>query len=96
MPAKRAPEVLAKTTWEQKFYNFEFSDELETGEAITGASASVVPTGPTLASATYSGSVAQVKISGGTANTTYEVTMQITTDAGESIQGSGLLEVSSN
>lgn len=96
MPAKRAPEVLGKVPWEQKFYNFEFADELETGEAITGATASVLPSGPTLASETYNGTIAQVKISGGTAGTTYEVTMKITTDAGESIQGSGLLEVSEN
>lgn len=96
MAVKRAPEVLGKVPWEQKYYNFEFADELETGEAIDSATASVLPSGPTLASATYSGTVAQVKISGGTAGQEYEVTMKITTDAGESIQGSGILKVSGN
>ena len=94
MPVKMAPEVLAKTDDEIKFYNFEFADELETGEAITGATAAAVPsTGITLASATYDGTVAQVKITAGTAGLTYTITMQITTDAGETIQGSGALTV---
>ena len=97
MGSKIAEEVHAKTVYEVKYYNFDFVDELETGETITGSPAvSISPTGPTLGTPSINGTEVQVKITGGTAGVSYLVTMKIATSAGESIEGSGWLEVTTN
>ena len=77
-----------------RLYNFDFAAELETGETITGTpSASINPTGPTLATATVDGSVVQVKVTGGTAPAEHLITIRIVTSASETIEGSGALHV---
>jgi hypothetical protein len=91
--SKVADEVAYKTEYEVKFYNFDFAAELETGETIDTADAAISPTGPTLGSATINGSVVQVKVTGGSAPASHLITVQVTTSAGESIEGSGTLEI---
>lgn len=93
---KLCDEILRKTTYEEKFFRFDFEADLEDTDVINSASVTSLPSGVghiTCGSASYSGSVVQTKITGGTANTRYTVTCKITTVAGEKIEASGYLDV---
>jgi len=96
MPLKLCDEILRKTTYEEKFFKFDFADDLEDEDNIASATITALPTGTghiVCGSTSYSGSVVQAKITAGTANTRYTVTCKVTTVAGEKLEGSGYLDV---
>lgn len=91
--SKQAEEVLEKTAYEVKYYVFNFADEMETGETITSQSVTCSPSGLTIATPVGINQYVQVKLSGGTAGTAYLLKCRITTNVGETIDGSGRLVV---
>jgi hypothetical protein len=86
-------EVLTKTVYEDREFNFEWADVLATGETISSESVTVSPTGVTVGTPATSGTLVQVTLSSGTANTTYELTCRITTSLGQDFEAFGLLQV---
>jgi hypothetical protein len=93
---KLCDEILRKTTYEEKFFKFDFSNDLEDTDVINSAVVTATPTGTghiVCGSSTYNGGIVQTKITSGTANTRYTVTCKITTVAGEKIEASGYLDV---
>lgn len=74
----------------------DFSALLASGETLTGAGTATVDktTAPvlTLGAASVSGSIAQFRISGGVANTEYKVTLVVTTSAGNTLEGEGIVQ----
>lgn len=74
----------------------DFSALLASGETLTGAGTATVDktTAPvlTLGAASVSGSIAQFRISGGVSNTEYKVTLVVTTSAGNTLEGEGIVQ----
>lgn len=73
-------------------YAFDWTDWLGTGETIT-ASSWTVPAGLTNVGVTFSAYASVCRISGGSVNTSYTVTCQITTSDGEIDRRSMLITV---
>lgn len=94
MALKQCKELRSKTPDEEKYYTFDFSEEMESTETISSASTSVSPaTGLTVGTATCSGETVQVRVSGGTAGVDYLITVLATTSTSEIIEGVGKLKV---
>jgi hypothetical protein len=91
---KKAPQVNEKTPDESAPFDFDFSEDLVTGETITGSPVmSATPSGLNLGVPSVNGSIVQVRISAGTARTTYDVRCKITTSQSNTYEGSGDLIV---
>lgn len=81
--------------------DFDFSPEMDPGEAITSVDGVTVENmglvsgsdDVTCGSNSYSGQVGRTQISGGTLAEQYTLTMTVTTDAGQTLVLSGLLNV---
>jgi len=92
-------QTLFKQPSESRLYNFLFGANIKSdaGEAIsqtpTIAIAPVTTPPLTAGSATYAGSVAQFRLSGGLAGTLYKVTVSVTTSAGNTLEDEGKLQV---
>ena len=71
--------VLIKTEFEERFFDFDFTDDLDDGETIQSSPEPVIsatPEGLTIDPPTISGGRVQAKFKAGTAPTTYHVTCQ--------------------
>ena len=91
-----APEIATKAAAEVQIILADFSERLDSGDTITSInSVTVAPTGPTIISSVKNSASTGVlvKLSGGTANTTYTVTTTITTTGGETLCVDGTLRV---
>jgi len=87
-------QTLIKQPAESRLYTVDFSPILGEGESITAAtSATAAPAGLTLGSPSYTATTASVRISSGTAGQLYKVTFRVTTDASNTLEGEGLLQV---
>lgn len=85
---------LIKQPSESRLYTFDFSANMGTSESITSVSSfTVAPAGPVLGTPTFSGKRVQNRISGGTANTNYKITVVVATDAGNTLEGEANLFV---
>ena len=73
-------------------YGFDWSEWLASGETISSSSWTI-PTGLTEESSGFSGGIASVWLSGGTAGTNYEITNKITTSAGRTDERSHVIKV---
>ena len=87
--------TLEKQPSESLLYDMDFVGRLDDGETITAVSS--VTASPadelTIGTASYSGTRAQFRISGGTAGVTYKITVVITTSASNTREGEGNLFV---
>lgn len=79
-----AEEILAKTPFEERLFNFDFGPDLDTGETIQSSPAPVIsatPAGLTIEAPIISGGKVQAKFKGGSAATKYHVSCQIVTSS---------------
>lgn len=94
----KAPEILLKSPFEERLFDFVFTDDLDTGETISASPAPIIAVTPTTASPltfdppTISGGIVQTKLKGGLDGTTYHVTCQIVTST-QKREGCGDLKV---
>lgn len=102
--AKLPADTLYKTTEEAKTFAFDFSKEgaVVAGETLTVIEVEGSPSGltigtPAVTTATFdgiaSGKAIKVRISGGTAGTTYELACRATTSGGDTLEIPGVLIV---
>lgn len=85
---------LIKQPSESRLYTFDFAANMGASESIVSVdSFTAAPSGLTLGSAAISGKRVQNRISGGTANTNYKITVVVTTDAGNTLEGEANLFV---
>lgn len=80
-----------KTSAESKIYDFNFVNDLATGETITGLTSITAntPSGATALTITgpvFSSPKAQCRIAAGTAGYTYHITVTVTTSDGNTLQ----------
>ena len=99
------PETLHKQPNEDRLYDMDFSPRLADAENLSGTptitertvdqndGSKTASADLTIGAATVSGQVAQVRISGGLADTLYEVTFLATTDLANTVEAEGLLLV---
>jgi hypothetical protein len=84
---------LVKQPSENRLYSMDFSGLMASGELITGCTmtpAHEVTTPPlVVGTPVYAGQIAQVRISGGLAGTTYKITFLVTTNGGNTLEGEG-------
>lgn len=91
MNSRLCPRVLYKPVGEARFFDFDFEDVLEEGETLSSPEIEISPEGPTSTPPEISGARVQTKISGGTAGTRHLVTCTVSSDVGETLEGSGYL-----
>lgn len=78
--------VLSKTAFEERYFDFDFTADLDVGETIEVSPAPVITVTPTTSPAltfdpaTISGGRVQSKFKAGLAGTTYDVSCRITTN----------------
>lgn len=87
------PQSLVKQPSEIRTYTMDFGPNMSATEALTGATITAAPAGLTLTASAFSGRRASVKIAGGTAGRAYKVTFVATTDAGQTLESEGILNV---
>lgn len=99
------PDTLDKQPQEDRLYDMDFSPRLADLESLTGTpavseqtvdqdtGALTTTTDLTFGTATISGQVAQVRISGGLADILYKVTFLATTDFANTVEAEGFLLV---
>lgn len=93
---KRAKEILKKTATEERIIELDWSDnpDLATGETLSSVGTPTCsPTGLTITDATVSGTTCQMKITGGTANTSYIVAALVTTTNAQKLLGEIMVKV---
>jgi hypothetical protein len=90
-----AASSLIKQPAESRLYTMDFAANMDEGETISGVtSVAATPSGLTLSGpATFSDTRAFQRIAGGTAGVSYKVTFLVTTSAGNTLEGEGLLLV---
>ena len=93
--AKLAPEILTKTTTEAITVHFDFSREFAAGETINSVVKSATPSNITIGNHYISsdGKTVQVRVSGGTDRTSYLINVQVQTNLGNTIEGSGRVDI---
>ncbi len=89
-----ALERLTKQPSESRLFDFDFGGKMATGETVT-AVVSVVstPSGLTVGATSFSGMIAQVRLSAGTDQVEYLLTCKVTTSAANTLELDGLLFV---
>ena len=99
------PDTLDKQPQEDRLYDMDFSPRLAAAESLTGTpgvteqtvdqdDGSLTTTSDlTFGTATVSGQVSQVRISGGLADVLYKVTFLATTDFANTVEAEGFLLV---
>jgi hypothetical protein len=93
---KKAPQVNQKTPDESALFNFDFTEDLATGESIQGTPAvTASPSGLTIGTPSVSGAIVQVRLSSGATRTRYEVRCRVATDQSNTFEGAGDLLVNS-
>ena len=86
--------LLEKQPAESLLYDMEFVGRMEDGTTITAVdSVTGSPSGLTIGTASYSGTRAQFRVSGGTAGTKYKITVVVTTSDSNTLEGEGNLFV---
>ena len=96
MHIKRSRQVLEKTPSEIRIVVLDWTDDevFGTGEIFTGTpSTSSTPTGLTISNASVSDQQIQIKITGGTANTDYQVNVTSGTTNNQTLEGELLVRV---
>lgn len=90
-----AVQTLEKQTTESRLYSMEFAPNMAEAETINGVTSVVaLPAGLTLVgSATFNGTKAFQRISGGTNGVLYKLTFIVTTSGGNTLEGEGNLRV---
>lgn len=90
-----ATQTLLKQPGENRLYSMEFAALLAEGETLSNVlSVSISPSGLTTSgSPSYSGTIAQQRLYGGTAGVLYKVTFTVTTSQSNTLQGEGYLQV---
>jgi len=88
---------LIKQPSESRLYTMDFRQLMTAAEAITAISSAVV-TPTTLSpmnilSSAFSGKKVQIRLNGGLDGTTYVLTVIVTTDAGNTLEGDGSVKV---
>jgi hypothetical protein len=68
---------------ESEVFSFDFAARLGAGQAVSSATVTATPAGLTLGAASVSGSVVSVRISGGAAETVYDVRALATLNDGD-------------
>lgn len=84
---------LIKQPSEVRTYTMDFGPNMAAAELITGVTVTASPSGLTLSSQAYSGRKASVKIAAGVTGGVYKVTFVATTDAGQTLESEGILNV---
>lgn len=86
---------LLKQPGDDRVYTMDFAALLASNETINGVTSVVAePADLSLdGAATFGGTMAQQRISGGTSGITYKVTFVVTTTEGNTIEGEGFLVV---
>lgn len=86
---------LIKQPSDDRIYTMDFAALLASSETINGVtSVTAEPTGISIDGvATFGGTMAQQRISGGTSGITYKVTFIVTTTEGNILEGEGFLVV---
>lgn len=99
------PDTLDKQPAEDRLFDMDFSPRLSTGESLGGIpivteetvdqnDGSLTPTTDlTIGPAVTSGTIAQVRISGGTDGTLYKITFLAATDFANTVEAEGFLLV---
>lgn len=91
------PQTLAKPASSNRLYDFDFSEAveiLEEEQTISSATVTSTPSGLTVGDDVISGATVQVRVSGGTAGTTYALVCAATLSDGSTIlHVTGKLEV---
>lgn len=92
---KRAPEVHGKTPDEIRIINMEFAADIDKDDTISGVtSTTITPSGElTAGSPTFNGTIVQLTLSNGVKGKSYIVDVIATTTKGETVAGSGKVEV---
>lgn len=86
--------LLTKQPAESRLYDFEFAGKMATAETIsTVGTPTATPTGLTVGATSSSGTIAQVRLSGGTTATEYLVTVTVTTSLSNTLELEGRLWV---
>ena len=86
---------------DNRLYDMDFAALLGAGETIAGVTSVTIDntttTPPVTVGATsYSGTVAQVRLSAGLTGTRYKVTIVVTTSLSNTLEGEGWLQVENN
>jgi hypothetical protein len=89
----QAPEVVTKTAYEERFFEFDWSKRLAATETMSDPTIAVLPTDPTPGVPIVSTTNVQVKLTGGTVNTTYQITCKVNTSTGQKLEGTGILKI---
>lgn len=95
---RRDIDTYEKQPSESRLYEFDFSGKMTAAETISSVT-SVTPSpasGITVGAPTTSGQVVQVRISSGTADTTYKLTVIVVTSAGNTLEMEGRLHIRNN
>jgi hypothetical protein len=93
MPAYDIP-VLRKQPADNRLYDMQFLSRMDAGETITAVlSCTATPSGLDLGTASFSGTLAQVRIGSGVSGVKYKVTFVVSTSADNTLEGEGYLAV---
>ena len=79
------PPTLIKNSNESRLYDVNFSARLATGETLSSPTVSSSPTGLTVGSPVVSNGIVQFRLSGGTAGTTYTISVVVSTSNGNTL-----------
>jgi hypothetical protein len=90
---RTAPQILIKAESESYLANFDWTDVVATGETVSSATVTAVPTTLTIGSPGLSDAIVQVRLSGGTGDDVYELKCVAVTSLGNTLTGVGLLIV---
>lgn len=87
-------QTLYKQPSESRIYTMDFSANMSSGETLVAVTSfTVSPAGLTYTSATPSGQVVAMRLSGGTDDVQYKITVVVTTSAGNTLENEGYLLV---
>lgn len=82
---------------DSRLYSMDFAALLATGETLSGVtSVTITPTTASMLTAgspTYSGNLAQVRLTGGLSGTRYKVTFVVTTSLSNTLEAEGLVQL---
>lgn len=88
-------QTLIKQPSENRLYTMDFYANMAVGETVTAVvSVTASPSGLTITDpATFSGTTASQRISGGASGVSYKVTFVVDTSSGNRLEGEGILQV---
>ncbi len=88
------PATLTKQPTESRVYTMDFSNNMDDAESLASVtSVTSAPTGLTVGTATAIGKLVAFRLSSGTSNTSYKITVVTVTSMGNTLEGQGFLMV---